>query len=1037
MTSKLAKLLNLSAEDQQSIAKTSGRIRTVAEFLTDIIKATEKVDFAKALIECTPWWLQAVGESVAEAAPPIKFLATLIGKIGEIKDPDRLAFLAFTTAYQRSVEKALLSVGPPTKKSAVENKITKDDILTPKEGMSFNNYSIADPFNHLFLKQATILLNRGMKAAGYNENEIRMIQNEVLIRFPGCLRSLVTHPETREKFAAFADSLNYGNKESRVNAAWIDHFEYQRYQFEDKCVFGEEPFSLSDIYIETECGSLTCGELWGKPHNKEETDTSDSDRFAEEREFKDPFNEQCGGRHNLLMSVMGLIGNKSFRDAIVIQGPAGSGKSAFTLRLAMELLRSGLKPIRIRFRDIPLQSMNIEDALPEAVRFWGVDQRAGDLPSARPDELFLEMAIFDQTVKYGNADICPYVLILDGWDEVSVAAQKGFAVRIAEILAQIRDRFLTRGNRPLVRVVLTGRPSTAISSSSFLTKQTQLLTIRPLEPSALQAFVENLANRFVDPKEPYKADPKRFKSVLSSYSEEFQERYKEYPLSKRKLHIMEVLGLPLLTHLAVRLMVRWPDSDLSPLVENPTTLYRQLTNLTCEKGGRYGKEVFDPGIPGEDLRNLLHETAAAMTVFGRDSIPYDELDIRLSQMNEELLERVQRVTKEHPVSSLMINFFFKGGRTELGAEFLHKSFREFLYAEAVVESLKRYGKNAPKDLPEQSSEHFGKDFDAGDPRYELSRRIGSLLAPQWLTEEVCTFIEGLICWELARSHGKEIEKSLGATTERLSLSKWRRIADGLADLWNWWGEGVHLRSQPKFLGKKIVGWESPYVDELVHWAMQQDLPKGQVPIAPRTTSMDGHLGDGIFRLAALVHHYLAVAPGDNSKWQINMKKNEDTPKVRRYQSASKRNGKWTVRFAPSGPDRSYFFNYAARINAVGWHPGTVFPSGLFMESVDFSGCFLAVMGFASCRLKGANFDNANLTGAYFMNSDLSDINLHGAFARGAAFLDCKLHGANIGDFNTPECVFADSEPVDMLESIRKMRRHVHNARKKKNKAQQG
>ncbi len=145
MGSKLAKVFNLSAADQQSITKTSGRIRTVAEFLNDIIKATEKVDFAQALIECTPWWLQAVGESVAEAAPPIKFLATIIGKIGEIKDPDRLAYLAFTTAYQRSIEKALLSVGPPSEQAAVGYKITSKDISTPQEGMTFNNYSIADP----------------------------------------------------------------------------------------------------------------------------------------------------------------------------------------------------------------------------------------------------------------------------------------------------------------------------------------------------------------------------------------------------------------------------------------------------------------------------------------------------------------------------------------------------------------------------------------------------------------------------------------------------------------------------------------------------------------------------------------------------------------------------------------------------------------------------------------------------------------------------------------------------------------------------
>jgi hypothetical protein len=39
----------------------------------------------------------------------------------------------------------------------------------------------------------------------------------------------------------------------------------------------------------------------------------------------------------------------------------------------------------------------------------------------------------------------------------------------------------------------------------------------------------------------------------------------------------------------------------------------------------------------------------------------------------------------------MISFYFKGGREDRGCEFLHKSFREYLYAEAVVEMLKDYG----------------------------------------------------------------------------------------------------------------------------------------------------------------------------------------------------------------------------------------------------------------------------------------------------------------------------------------------------------
>lgn len=1023
MTSKLVQILGLTAKDQESIAKTTGRLQTVGEFLIDAVNATKSTNFFSAIAESTPWWLHAVAESAAEAAPPIKFLAKLAGALGKIKDPDRIAYLAFTTAYQRSVEKALLTVGPPSGGPAKDNDWAPTvAVSAPDNGLSFDNYSINDPFNHLFLQQSTQLLNEALTAAAYSKSEIRKIQNEVLIRFPGCLKTLVTHPQTREKFAAFMDSVQYGDREERVRAAWLDHFEFQRYQFEEAYVFGEEPFSLSDIYVETECGVVSCEELWSNAEVVHKEDYP-SQRIKSERKEIDPFNEECGGRHDLLGSVMKLIGDKSFRDVIVVQGPAGSGKSAFTLRLSMELLRSGLMPIRIRFRDIPLQAMNIEDALPEAVRFWDIDLREGDLPPARPDELFLNMALFDQSVKYRAATICPYVLILDGWDEVSVAAQKGFAVRIGEILSQIRDRFLTRGNRPIIRVILTGRPSAAVSGSTFFTKQTRLLTIRPLEPSALKKFLHNLAVRLADPKEPERAKPTRFDAVLSRYDDEFRARLENYPMSMTEHGTMEVLGLPLLTHLAVRLMVRWPVADLTPIVENPTTLYRQLTNLTCEKGGRYGDEVYDPGIPGQDLRHLLHETAAAMTVFGRDSIPYDELDIRLSQLNEELFERVQNVTKDHPVTSLMINFFFKGGRTELGAEFLHKSFREFLYAEAVIEALKVYGRNAPDDLAEQPKSHYGTDFGVDDPRYEFSRRLGSLLAPQWLTREVCVFIHGLIQWELSRAYGQELEYDLGSTTEGLSIQEWRRVADGLADLWNWWGEGVHLRTQPKYLGKKVSGWASPYVNDLVHWSMPQDLPKGEVPAAPRTTSMDGHLGDGIFRLSALVHHYLAVPPGDNGEWEyFGDTKIQNLPKVRSYQSLGRRNGAWVARFAPSGSNPRYFLNYVSRVNAAGWYPDTLFPVNTFMRSLYLYRCELHLVPFANCDLSGACLRGTQMSGTFFSGADLRSCDLRGANCFGTSFIGCSMHKAHADDIELIYCVFDGAEPKKIVSTLSKKNR---------------
>jgi hypothetical protein len=837
MNNKIAKIFGLSAKDQEDITDATNPFKTVSEFMTDIVEATKDNDFISSLVSTTPWWMQAIGESLAETAPIINFVSKLISKLGEIRDPDKLAYLAFTLAYQRSMEKAFIYVGKPSNRSSIISWTPSKDITLPNEGFSFGNYSIKDPLNHPFIAEADAIVTEASKFIGYEGNSIRMIIGEIHMRFPSTLKNILSHPQTREKFVSLSDALSLDNIEERVFSAWKDHFEYQRYLFEDKPIFGEEKFSLSDVYVETECGEIECGEL----HKSHKTNINQGNRINNDGlEYNDPFNENCGGRSSLINSVVNLIGDKDFKEAIIVQGPAGSGKSAFTLRLSVELMRQGLYPIRIRFRDLMLQFINIEDALPEAVRFWDMEERAGELPKARADELFLGLSIFDQHTEFGNATICPWVLILDGWDEVSIAAQKGFAVRVNEILNQVYDRFIMRGSRPLVRVILTGRPSDAVMSSSFIKRHTKLITIRPLRPDLLKGYIETLAYYLADTPSQIGIDKNRFEPIIQNYQRNFEEL-----IHNQNNHIrgdnygnMEIFGLPLLTHLAVRLIVNWPENDIQNIIKNPTNLYRLLTDLTCGKGGRYGKDAYETEMSGEDIRSLLHETATAMTVYGRDNIPYDELDFRLSQLNEELIDRVQSVTKDHPVTSLMINFFFKGGQKQLGAEFLHKSFREFLYAEAIVESLKEYGRKAPLKINERDENFYWKDFDPTDIRFDFSRRMGQLLAPQWLSKEVLSYLEGLISWELARTYKIIDESSMKYSTELLGIEGWEKVRDGLSDLWDWWGEGVHLRPQPVLQGKKICSWNKSIVDDFIFWSMNQSEEKGIIPTSGRSTAMD-------------------------------------------------------------------------------------------------------------------------------------------------------------------------------------------------------
>jgi hypothetical protein len=100
----------------------------------------------------------------------------------------------------------------------------------------------------------------------------------------------------------------------------------------------------------------------------------------------------------------------------------------------------------------------------------------------------------------------------------------------------------------------------------------------------------------------------------------------------------------------------------------------------------------------------------------------------------------------------MISFYFKGGREHLGCEFLHKSFREYLYAEAVVEMLKDNGRKQSGSLANRAP--YWKDFHESDPRRMFSRELSQILCSYPLTHEIQAHIASLLAWEVERASGK-------------------------------------------------------------------------------------------------------------------------------------------------------------------------------------------------------------------------------------------------------------------------------------------
>jgi uncharacterized protein YjbI with pentapeptide repeats len=463
------------------------------------------------------------------------------------------------------------------------------------------------------------------------------------------------------------------------------------------------------------------------------------------------------------------------------------------------------------------------------------------------------------------------------------------------------------------------------------------------------------------------------------------------------------------------------------LIEDRTTLYRHLIDLTCRKAAK-AEDAKDSSadehkVYGGELRDLLHRTAAAITGYGQENIPLNELALRLGLKPSQLDDRVAQQTKEHKLSSLLISFYFKGGHQSLGCEFGHKSFREYLFAEGIVEALKDYGRKQRRTPPERA--HYWQDFDpndAGDFRYEFSRNLSELLAPQWLTPEVQRHLQRLIEWEIVRAvemnKGEAVTpepaERVGMPTEALGWQSWSQVRTGLANLWEWWGEGVHLRPQlVKDRRGRDENLEPAYVNEMIEYAAWRD-PNTRGPDYVRTTTVDARLGDGLCLLTALVHAFMA----DNEQ-EPNL---SQTTQPRKYQAIQERDVGERLLFKPSGDGDAYFKNYTSRINSAGWRPGTDFPCSTFLASVVFTGAILESIifyrtilsgaDFTEAYLFGADFEKANLFGATLSHTNLINARLIGANLSGATLREAYLGRANLSNANLSGTDLSDADLED-------------------------
>ncbi len=1040
--------------------------KTVSEFFQDVLDLQEN-NLVKAISKASPWvkevaksapWAKDLIDAAGDTLPVVAFFLKYAQLLLQESEPGKQGYKACTLAYNRAVQEAFLAksmelrelgINRPKDRTLLSDRVPDDQIEEYMQGFNFDN-----ALSHSFTQRSDDVFRSVAQIYGIEPGMTNQLVHIIHQRFLKNLRLFLVHPDTEKEFAAFKDLMELDDTSYKTQKVLDAHLLYQSWLFDEAPVFRQEPFALAHIYLDTQCGVLQWQQI--KAIDKGLGSRQRYSGFLDEeteQKLLNPFSEADSPRVNLLDTVKQFIGEPNFNEPIIVQGIAGAGKSSFTLRLVSELLDEGLIPIRVLLRDLNLNE-NIEEAIPNALQFG---EKAFNLYSWKPEfdpDWLSKLLDTNENITFGskNHRISPYVFIFDGWDEISTAATPGFKNSIEKVLGDIRNTFIKqRSGRPQIRVIITGRPSVDVTDTPLLTNKTPVLTIRPLAPEQLNTYITKFQQ--VRETKPLKlsgisseqlataSENKidfNFDEVKQLYREEFeqlQQAHGEGNVSDIK-GTMAVLGLPLLTYLSLRLMFKLESEEqLKAVIGNPTNLYRALVDITCQGSGNP-----DPAlaldltendyyrIHGNELRSLLWTTAEAITAIGKEAISREELKLRLFRQDEEdedFDQRVSEATENTKLSNLIISYYFKESAAGQGCEFLHKSFREYLFAEGVVELLKQYGrdpqvaeiysKNPQKGYPER--EIYWQDFKKESPRYKLTHRLAELFAIRWITPEVKNHIKHLLTWEIQRSYKQTGLLELSSSTKSISEQEWTYIRDGLADVWDWWGEGVLLRPQPKISGRqKNTGFAPPYVVELAELCcpLDREAWKSALPDVVRVNTVDARLGEAFFHITAVVHSELYNYVRQQLPQSIEINKIEPTQR-RRYQTVQQVDDILLVRFSPSGENGNYFRNFCSRINSSGWRSEGVFPSYLFASSINLfkvnliraylRGADLSSAYLSSADLRGADLSSADLIRAYLSSADLiraylssADLiraDLRGADLRGADLSRAYLRGANL------------------------------------------
>jgi hypothetical protein len=148
MSSKIANILSLTADEAEELEKPAGKIKTLAGWLSESVEAAKDTPLFKLLGDA--------GEVAKEWSGTVKAVGKLIEKLTKETSPEVLGWLACTIAYRKAAEGAVSAYGRPATRIPYSGEIFSERL----KGLRLEDPSLMQVFSLTSAAGASVLDGR-------------------------------------------------------------------------------------------------------------------------------------------------------------------------------------------------------------------------------------------------------------------------------------------------------------------------------------------------------------------------------------------------------------------------------------------------------------------------------------------------------------------------------------------------------------------------------------------------------------------------------------------------------------------------------------------------------------------------------------------------------------------------------------------------------------------------------------------------------------------------------------------------------------